>query len=263
MGAGSARRASTQREAEDQEGRTANKEYEQSIVDSVLRHLGIAGPPVASEAPDFLLSTELGTIGIEVTGLQANDTDGVNPRQAVRLMLRLVNAAREAYRSLPSAPVDATLRFRRGSRFTQREIPILAQELAAEISLHVIEADLAGRLSAQPRDFRMTHRLVSEVTMWKPQRYQAPHWLPRIAGMVRPATTEDLLTSLGPKERKLPRYRARSCAVWAAVSCDVMADRNFVDPPAERISLRTGFDRVFCVSWNGGQVVEVQVTKAP
>ena len=228
-----------------------------------MKYLDVAGVPESSEAPEFLLRTGNGTIGIEVTGLHADAQDGTNPRQAVTLMMRLVETVRDDVLRLPVSPVHATVQFRRGIKFSQREIPAIAQELATEIAVRVDEAELSGRLSIRPRDYHLAHRVAAGITMWKVKPGEPPRWTPRIAGMVRQATSEDLLATLRSKESKLRAYRRHSSAVWVVITCDVMADHNFVDPPSEHCpAITTGFDRVFCVSWNGDQVVEVPIARA-
>ena len=236
------------------------KHFERLAAQALLTYLSLPLEGLDDrEAPDFQMLLDGLTVGIEVTKLlEASPDRGVNRRQTVTVLHRIVDAALASYAKRHHRAVDVSLDFRRGLRVNTKQASELGEAIGVQLA-HKI-ADLGNVLFRRvPHQIMLDLPEVRVATVWPSNNTSS--WRPVFAGVVRNASEADLALTVRGKEPLLSQYRRAVSQIWLAVVCDIMADGLFIDPPANppSFTLETGFDRLFCVSWNGGYVVEVPV----
>lgn len=184
------------------------KLVERQRLDALLACLGLArlADPEDSERPDFLLRMGERTIGVEVTHLVSPRVpEGINPRQADKVLRRVIAATREDYLARGGVPVHASIRFRRGLRLTKRAGDELAHRLAP-LFVSEIQRAYTRQPHRQPLEVVIHDPDVDHLGAWPCRAGETPEWHALSGGIVQHAADVDILTTLRPKDAKVAAY---------------------------------------------------------
>jgi hypothetical protein len=213
------------------------------------------------EAPDFLVNTGRGYVGIEHTQwFRESDNPDGSPMRAREStedkVLRLASSRHEA-RGLPPVWVNVLWILR--ERPTTSRVPELANELA-----DLVEACLPE----QGGEVTIKHphpawgALPPEVSYLSVRRNKVSPknlWVSTRGAFIPTLTPLDLQNRIEEKEGKLASYRQKCSQVWLLIVANGLEPSTFGEPAPEieESSFETSFDRVFFLHHADKLVVEL------
>jgi hypothetical protein len=237
------------------------EQFERPYVEALLRFLGLHpdSPPAKRDPLDFLVALPGRQTGVEVTRINEVASPGsVNRRESAANFFPVVEQARGAYAAdLPR--INVSVVFPDNRRLSKPHVPPLARELAVHINT-VVKAQVT-RSGLLPHEGLSTTYQGHRIGIWPAFKGSDGHWAPMIGGMVRHATEQEVRATVAAKEPKLAEYRKHAPEIWLLIVCELAGNGLIVDPPARPVAftLQTGFDRVFCGSWNAGDFIEIPI----
>jgi hypothetical protein len=213
------------------------------------------------EAPDFLVNTGQGYVGIEHTQwFRESDNSNGSPMRAREStedkVLRLASSRHEA-RGLPPVWVNVLWTLR--DRTTTSRVPELANELAdlVEVCLPEQGGEVAikyphpawGSLPPEVSYLSVRRNKVSPKNLWVSTR----------GAFIPTLTPLDLQNRIEEKEGKLTSYRQKCSQVWLLIVANGLEPSTFGElaPEIEEFSFETSFDRVFFLHHADELVVEL------
>ena len=168
-----------------------------------------------SEAPDFLIETASGIIGVEVTQFDDPPSQGM-PRAMEQAGLRdwIVSQARTLYGSAGGAPLHVSVLFAEYPPLTKQRSRTLAQELA-----EFLTSSSGNFLSYSQSRFldHVTSEHFPEIASISAVRVpdeSYSSWSTGAGGWVRHASAVEVQRIVSRKEARLPTYRLRCTHAW-------------------------------------------------
>ena len=215
------------------------------------------------EAPDFLVNTGHGYVGIEHTQwFRESDNPNGSPVRAREStedkVLRLASSRHEA-RGLP--PVLVYVLWTHRDRPSVSRVPKLANELTDLVEACLPEQggevtikhphSAWGSLPPEVSYIFVRHNKVSTMNLWAPVRGASVPTL-------RPL---DLHKRIEEKEDKVTSYRQKCSQVWLLIVANAFEPSTFGElaPEIEAFSFETSFDRVFFLHHADELVVELSM----
>jgi len=214
------------------------------------------GELVHQDKPDFLLHTEGGTIGIEVTELCREE-----PRAEAGRLARVPDKAKAFYSRMPDAQaVDVS------AVFSEQVESLRVNDLTTSLAKFVYRnRKNLGSSYDQTRDLPIGYCYVA---IHKPLEYVDPpgHWFAVRASDTALATRELLESRIREKNQRLPEYRLSAPRVWLLIVNDQFLGPGEVYARPEHLAVwefAFDFEKVLLFSLEpggGGEVIEIQRT---
>ena len=243
-----------------------NKRFETYCL-SILRR-GLPGFPTGevlpSESPDFLISTDQGLLGIEVTRLvKAADVQGNIPRAREGEQAEMIKVAMRFYETLSLPPVDVAVIFGNCGRLSKRERDKSAKILSRFVASHVPEANQVTRhendnqthdgLPEAVHSVRIA-RLVGTENLWHVSG----------SGWFQKELVEELQAVMRKKDARHAGFDNRAVAHWLLVVIEGTSDSTFFDPSEESLThcYESDFQRVFLLDLMRLHVSELKLRGA-
>lgn len=240
----------------------ASKEQERYYVESlagVVPELA-AAELKESEAPDFLIETRTGLIGVEVTEFDDPPSPGM-PRAMEQSGLRdwILSQARTLYDRAGGAPLHVSVLFTEYPPLTKHRSRTLAQELA-EFLTGSSQALISYSQSRFLDDVTSEHfPEIASISAVRVPDESYSSWSTGAGGWVRHASALEVQRIVSKKEPRLPTYRLRCTHAWLLIAFDLYGAGDAIHAPTEPVdfAVQTDFDRVFCLNVVNRRVSEV------
>ena len=195
--------------------RPTKKERERLLLETFLRIERIASKIVDREAPDFEITIEDRTVGVEVTEIHQPTGPGEVPLQAIASITReIVERAERLYRDSSSESLRVSVAFSSNARLRS-----IRRDEAASLLLQIVQSTLIQ--PGKDLEWRPTNRqdlhfaeLFSRVHIYRQPNDYPPHWLVVTAGWVAPLTMGLLQERIDEKSRRIAEYRNTLPEVW-------------------------------------------------
>lgn len=213
-----------------------------------------------SEAPDFLIETPSGIIGVEVTEFDDPPTPGM-PRAMEQAGLRdwIVSQARTLYANAGGAPLHVSVLFTEYPPLTKQRSRTLAQELA-QFLIGSSRAFISYSQSRFLDDVTSEHfPEIASISAVRVPDESYSSWSTGAGGWVRHASAVEVQRIVSKKEARLPTYRLKCTYAWLLIAFDLYAAGDAIHAPTEPVdfAVRTDFDRVFSLNVVTRRVSEI------
>jgi hypothetical protein len=238
------------------------KDLEVWYVEQLRRALSSfpAGQIVPAEAPDFVVHTANGALGIEVTAIYQQPVSGQLPLQAVeRLREYVVQRAQAIHESRGGPPLYLSAYFSPNARLSKSDVEACAEQLAEfVVSIEMppgsdmeYEETVRGR-GQLPAEF-------SALRVYRVPGQVERFWAAPSAGFVPHCTPEDLQAVLDTKSAKVDRYRTNCEHLWLLIAINGFALSASLDVPESTLTARfhSRFDRAFLLENHRSRVWEL------
>jgi hypothetical protein len=244
------------------------KQLERSYLDKLQVALTDfpAGEIRPSEAPDFIIDANDGTLGIEVTGIYHTQTPGQQPLQAIeRLREYVVTRAQAIHESRGGPPLYVNAYFSPNARFSKGGVEACAQQLAALVESIDIRAnayEFDGHRSSRRRSLALPPEL-SDIRIYQIPGQVERFWSAPGGGFVPECAPNDLQTVLDTKEQLFDTYRSKCERVWLLVVINGFALSASLELPEHTLAAQypSRFDRVFILENHRNRVWELSLVR--
>ena len=229
----------------------------------------LSGTVTPGEAPDFLISRESGTLGVEVTRYSHRSVpDQPAPEQQTGLRRKILKLAKQRFASRSATWLRVGAVFNAYTVIPDRRVDPLASAIADELFNRLHGAPEWSRTRWSADDEACVNPPPSELaTVYAtvvPSVGNTP-WYPAQAGWVEYASAVEVARIVAAKESKVSGYRQRCDKIALLIAFEGTPHAaqavHAPEPPIEYV-LRTAFDQLLCLDVLEKRVVEVQ-TCAP
>jgi hypothetical protein len=205
-----------------------------------------------SENPDFLISNDAGTLGIELTRIFRKPPQGESPlREQESLRDQIADSAKARYDALAQPPIHVGLFFNDQIVVRRRDVKQMAQTLA----------DLAMRLMPDPgqrreEEYNCVNReyfpdAIDVITVSRPERLQRSIWSLPAAEELPPLLTSDIQARITAKNVRVPEYLRQCDRIWLVLCTCGEGLSSYAELSDEAIeaTYQGQFTRVFVYKW--------------
>jgi len=206
-----------------------------------------AGRLVRSESPDFIIESESGQIGVEVTRLyKSRDTLRGHLQVQEQERALLVKEAVRLYEQGKFPPVEAWIHFAIQTNFNKSNRTLYATKLKDFISSAVPPE---RSWHSFDNDFRNSGILPHEFDSISVARYghKRNFWHIPGGGMIQTDFTKELQDAINKKDRLLPKYNQSCSSHFLLIVIDNMDESTLFEPSETTLAefYSTKFDGVF------------------
>lgn len=208
-----------------------------------------------SEEPDFLIASPAGVIGLEITECHHDQASTARETQ----QRKTLREAERAYKTAAGAPLFVTVFWNNTdlSRTAWRELP---QRIAGLVRAST--PGIGGRVVLDSPDQTDAGgpSAIDRIEIYRYADEPYDQWYAPLDA-VQPLSPLDLQSVLDAKDALVPKYRVRALAAWLLIVCGTMLKSSWseIGVEVEQTPFRTGFDRVFVLSYSADQVCELQL----
>ena len=220
------------------------------------------GQIVPGEGPDFIVQTEEGPIGVELTRCFRAPDRGSVLREQESLCERIRKKAEEEYekRGYPRAAV--AVHFNTRYHFTKHEVDALALALA-DLAFRDLTKEHKSP-SVQEYDGIIEEEELPEFVTRVGARpmpgLPRSFFSPVMGGFIPHLLREEVQAVIDQKNQKVEVYRKKCSKVWLLIVAEGMPSSMFDVPPGfDKTVFRTDFDRVFFLQSFGTRPMELRV----
>jgi hypothetical protein len=200
------------------------------------------------EAPDFLVNTGHGFVGIEHTQWfrESDSLGGSRMRASESKEDKVLRLALSRYEGRGLPPVWVNVLWSLQGLPTSR-IPELANALADLVEVHLPEQDGEVTIKHPHPGWRSLPREVSYLSIRRKRILSKNLWVPTRGAFVPTLTPLDLQKRIEEKEDRVTSYRQKCSQVWLLIVANGFEPSTFGElaPEIEDFSFETNFDRVF------------------
>ncbi len=239
----------------------ADKRLERFHLECFLQARGVllSGEPVPGEAPDFLLPTSEGLIGVEVSRFHRAPEPGERSRVEIDGLRKLcVSVAHRAYRAAGGPPLWVTLHFAHDDHATKADARVTGERLAEALLKQPLPRSLAdGTLDVAWEHLPPT---VTSCRVRASEDGAADHWSGDSGGWVAPVAPHHIQRALTAKQARLASYRQKAPRVWLLLVHDMFREpqpAELTDEAAEHV-YQHGFDAAWWVEVHSKRIVALR-----
>jgi hypothetical protein len=219
------------------------------------------GMVCVGEAPDFLVNTRHGYVGLEHTQwFRETDNLGGSPMRAREStedkVLRLASSRYEA-RELP--PVWVNVLWSLQDQPTASRIHELANELAVLVEACLPEQGGEVAIKHRHPAWGSLPPEVSYLSIRRNKIFSKNLWVSTRGAFIPTLTPLDLQKRIKEKEGKIASYRRKCSQVWLLIVANGLEPSTFGElaPEIEEFRFETDFDRVFFLHYADELIVEL------
>lgn len=197
------------------------KEEELGHLANFLKISGLGGTPRPVEdgsGPDFVLATEQGEIGIEVTKLHREaPASGLGRRQMEGIREQILVAAKKLWDEAGEGPIEVHVHFNHHRTPFKHEIAGAASNLVNFVQSN--RPPVGEHLHFSWNDTKLPDgaHAISVVLLGAHTR---SYWLGADSDWEQPLSAEQLQARISSKNQKIARYRAAANVVWLLIVLD-------------------------------------------
>lgn len=236
------------------------KQHERFLLEQFIETASLDAKIIEErEAPDFILLTAGGLVGVEVTEIFIDHDQSQSPLQVQEsISTRIVARARQIYDESGAPPAHVSVCFSPGRDLRQLSM----KEVAAKLAYFVQSLGLVEWQRVVWRPSGLDDALPREISYLQALRVPKPemaHWAVARAGWVAPLTAAALQLRVDDKASRVPDYSAVVDENWLLIVADItkpsqlMEARENFDPQA----VSSPFARTFFYRYPEKQVIEV------
>jgi len=208
-----------------------------------------------SENPDFLISNEEGTLGIELTRIFRKPLQGESPLRAQEsLRERITESAKARYVALGQPPISVGLLFNNQVVLRRRDVKQIAQTLA----------DVAMRLIPDPGERRMEKynrinrnyfpEAIDVIVVGRPERLQRrgrSAWTIASVEDTPPLSISEVQARITKKDIRVPDYLKQCDRIWLVLCTCGAGLSSYLELSGEatQATYQGQFTRVFVYKW--------------
>ena len=227
------------------------------------------GTILPSERPDFLVETDRGRLGVELTEYHISEPDEgrsspTRAREATED--QVLRMAAEQYRSKGLPPVVVNVLWHTNQALDRHRMPELATGLADLVQEHLPEPNQSVTINERRHPARRyLPEEVASLTVIRRESITKGSWTSVRAAFVPTIAPSDLQEILRNKEAKASSYRRHCREVWLLIVARGLEPSTFGDlgPEIKGHQFESSFDRVFLLHHFDGIVTELHVRPAP
>jgi hypothetical protein len=228
--------------------RADRKFRERYLLDAFLRKQGINALVADSESPDFLVSIDGESVGIELTELHhATSSDGVSLQARESVANRIIFEAQKLFSAQGGPSLRVSINF--APTFDPRTIErrSTAEYLCNLLSKITPEQDQISDWRPGVEEYRSGSAAVTYVHVYRHPSHFKPHWLHADAGWVAPITLDLVQRAIQAKAARLHDYRQRVAEVWLLLAVYGRTPSQFFDTEIrfDPSAVRSPFDRTY------------------
>jgi hypothetical protein len=221
------------------------------------------GVTCIGEAPDFLVNTPNGYIGIEHTQFFRESDNPRGSRMRARentedKVLRLASTDHES-KGLPPVWVNVLWNLD-DLPTTSSRVPELASELANSVEDHLPKQDGEVAIKYPHPAWRSLPQEVSFLSIRRKEIFTRNLWVSTRASFIPTLTPLDLQRRIREKEDKVSSYREQCSQLWLLITANGLEPSTFCElgTEIEDFQFETSFDRVFFLHYADELVVELR-----
>jgi hypothetical protein len=253
---------------------SAKKQHERFLLDRFLEHQGITPTNIdPGESPDFLVTLDGRTVGIEVTELFIrSNKSGAHPQPQEAPLLQaaesitnlIVSKAWKIYVDAGNPPVKSTVWFSDRITLDKKKVDQIAELIARQIqsmSLQNLQA-VAWRSSEDENEEHCLSESVAIIHTDKvPERFA--RWTVGRPGLVANLTRARLQEEIEKKASKFDAYKKRIEEIWLLIVADrTRPSQKFsVMPDFPLDSLSSPFAKTFYFDLVSDEVLSFEAVK--
>lgn len=206
------------------------------------------GSVIDAERPDFLISNDCRTTGIEVVNyVRGQDSGGSENRRNEVLWQQIADEARHSFESDHADPLMVHLLWHSNRYPRKAEVPVIAANVADLVERHVPEA-VFERTQISGDNFMHTpaHEYLDSIHVTRVRNTQQVIWAPIWAGFVSVSALE-LQRILTSKNSKVREYLQSCDEVWLLIVADgryISSTGELSEEVARRVQIRGLFREV-------------------
>ena len=205
-----------------------------------------------SENPDFLVSNEEGTLGIELTRMFRKPLQGESPLRAQEsLREKIIESAKARYVALGQPSIRVGVLFNNRIALRRRDVKEIAQRLA----------DLVIRSIPDPgeRHMKQYNRInrnyfpeaIDVIVVGRPERLQRSSWSIASAEDLPPLSISEVQARISAKDIRVPDYLKQCDRIWLVLcTCGAgLSSYLELSDEATQATYEGQFTRVFVYKW--------------
>ena len=205
-----------------------------------------------SESPDFLISNEEGTLGIELTRIFRKPSQGESPLRAQEsLRERITESAKARYDALGQPPIHVGVLFNNQFALRRPDVKQIAQRLA----------DVAIRLIPDPGERRVEEykwinrnyfpEAIDVIVVGRPERLHRSVWSIASAGDLPPLSISEVQARITTKDIRVPDYLKQCDHIWLVLCTCGSGLSSYLElsDEATQATYQGQFTRVFVYKW--------------
>lgn len=227
------------------------KANELSHVASFLTASGIQGAlmPIPDGAgPDFIVATDRGEIGIEVTEVVREATrSGISRRQMEGIREQVLAGAKKLWEEARGPCLEVHVHFNEHRTSSKKDISRVAAELAPFVRAHVPPVGESLHLNRHNREAAALPKEVSAIGIIRLASHTRSYWLSPDADWEATLSVEQLQARITAKNSKAARYRSAVGTVWLLIVLDSRRLSGWFDFQGAALEAvyESMFDRIF------------------
>lgn len=222
------------------------------------------GAIVPNEHPDFIVETEQGNVGVEVTNLYRDSQGGsgfplrAEERRQDKILWRAARLYEAKGKGLPFVDVGVYWSFHMA--VTKAREQDIAIDLADLVAAHLPSPSDHTLLAYPHPAWKLLPPEVDHMHVYCPVGLSKNVWGSSRSTAVPKLRAQDIKEAILAKEGKLHSYRRQCSEAWLLIVADGLAPSNHFEWDKEVGELRfdTGFDRVFFLHYANGFVAELK-----
>jgi hypothetical protein len=198
-----------------------------------------------SESPDFLIQTDLGMVGIEVTRIfRECQSDELPEQRHTAEEQKIVDRAQAIATETNLPPLQVSVFFSSQNRPQKKHREMIAGELVSCIAAklppgddYAIAVDASDGLPSE----------ISGVRVWCSPFFKTPLWQCGTGGVVIEHCVDDMQLAIDNKGAKLPAYQEKCVRCWLLIVADWESPASFYEPSDASLShdYTSLFDRIY------------------
>lgn len=197
------------------------KREEQYFVDRFLSKEGLQYGLEPGEAPDFRLTNQAETIGLEVTRLfHLPDRDGIWRRATESLREDVVRRARTMYECEGGPPIHVSVFFNSSTPFTKQRVKTLADELKTLVIRNLPNPDSHATEEYDWINREWFPEEISQISVWRLSGLTSCDWTAPDAAFVPHCTIEMIQEVILKKAARFNAYTRLVQECWLLLVLD-------------------------------------------
>jgi hypothetical protein len=199
-----------------------DKRRERAYVERFLRGIDgeLMGSIIEGEAPDFVIASDTGLIGIEFTTFHVAPAAGeLFPQEQLRLRWRIVRSAEGLHEVEGGLPVYAHIRFRPRTPLRKARIRPLVRQLCDAVQRKALPVTVSEELELGYED-GLPPEIVS-VALRGSINGRDKLWQPTFSDWVRRVSPGQVQQVIDQKNKRASSYRQDCSAIWLVLVNDV------------------------------------------
>ncbi len=222
------------------------------------------GVVISNESPDFILNTDTGKIGIEITKVYKSvDSLGKHPQVQENECNLLVAEALSVYEKMGLPIVEVVFHFNHHTLFSKKNRSQFANKIALIVATN-IPADKSWKMVVN--DLKNPNYYPYEIDSISIARYghTTNHWSKSGGGLVQEDFIPELQNAISKKNQKVLKFDKDCNCHWLIVVIEGMDDSTLFEPSEATLNntYESKFDKIYLLNRFGAKGYELKIISA-